>query len=100
LVEILNGLGSNPSLVLDLYKKIFESKFFALVRKGIENCTFGSMRFGIYDSKDGIKKFPLFTHEKLIPENLFKNQVAISVSGQSFWANAYQLTKKQVFKSP
>jgi hypothetical protein len=84
LVDTLKGLKTDPTLVTQLYKQLFESTYYVLVRSGTEK-DLTQMEFLTYDTKDEVRELPLFTNEKFILNNLSQSALIIKIYGQSFW---------------
>lgn len=84
LLKTLKGLNSDPTLVLQLYKQLFESSFYLLVRPGTE-ATLEQMEFLKYATIDGIDELPIFTDKRFIPNDLYQNSKIVQKSGQLFW---------------
>ncbi len=84
LLNTLRGLKQDPTLVVKLYKQLFEAEYFLLVRKGAEQ-SLNKTEFLIYDSKDKIKELPLFTTRKFIIKNLSSDTLVVKNGGQLFW---------------
>ncbi|MDB5221488.1 MAG: hypothetical protein JWN83_155 [Chitinophagaceae bacterium] len=84
LLETLNGLKEDPTLVLQLYQQLFGENYFAIIRPGTEN-DLDKMEFLIYDTPDEVRELPLFTSEHFVLYDLAKNASVIQIGGQSFW---------------
>jgi SseB protein N-terminal domain len=84
LLDTLNNLVTDKTIVVHLYKQLFESEFIALVRKGTEN-TLSEMEFLTYYSDDGIRELPLFTDSKFVIKDLDPNSVEVKVGNQALW---------------
>jgi hypothetical protein len=92
LIDTLNGLRSDPTLALQLYLELFESKFYAIVRPETEN-SIDEMEFLTYETKDGVQELPIFTVEKFIPDYLSEKSIIIQVSGQLFWTRLLDIVE-------
>lgn len=84
LLNTLNGLAKEPTLVLHLYKQVFEATFCALVRSGTEK-GLDKMEFLTYNTQDNIRELPLFTSEEFILNNPPQDTLVVQVSGQLLW---------------
>ena len=84
LKEILSGLATNPSLVVDLYEELFNGSYFGFVRKGTEE-RWNTIEFLTYDSKDHIRELPLFTQiDSVFPDQPADSHL-VEISGQELW---------------
>jgi hypothetical protein len=84
LIETLNGLQTDPTLVVNLYKQLFDATFFALVQEGTEK-SLDTMQFLTYSTTDNIRELPLFTDDKFILQNLARDAKTIKLGGTQFW---------------
>lgn len=84
LLDTLMGLRKDPTLVLQLYKQLFESEFYAIVELGTDN-SIDEMSFLTYETLDKISELPLFTDEKFIPVSLSKGSIISQVEGIELW---------------
>lgn len=95
LIDILEGLRQDPTLVVELYKKLFDSSYFTLVRPGTET-SIEEMEFLTYDTQDDIRELPLFTNDLFILKGLTQEALTIQVSGQPFWARLLDIIETGV----
>lgn len=84
LIDTLNGLRADPTLVIQLYSQLFEEAYYALVCPGTEK-DLDKMEFLTYETQDKIIELPLFTSEQFIIDTLTQDAVVIQVRGQLFW---------------
>lgn len=83
LIDTLNGLRADPTLVIQLYSQLFEEAYYALVCPGTEK-DLDKMEFLTYETQDKIIELPLFTSEQFIIDTLTQDAVVIQVRGQLF----------------
>ena len=84
LLDTLNQLRTDPTVVIRLYGQLFEANFLTMVRKGTEN-SLEKMEFLTYDTIDGLRELPLFTSDKFVINNLSPDALTIKLGGQLFW---------------
>lgn len=94
LIEILIELKTNPSIVIELYEKIFNSKFLAIVRKGTEE-NLNVTEFSSYETQDGIFEIPLFTENKFIFENFSEDAIVAEFGGLELWKRLLEILENK-----
>jgi hypothetical protein len=92
LLDTLNGLKSDPTLFLKLYRQLFESKFYALVRKGTEDIL-NKAEFLTYITEDNLRELPLFISDKFIIDDLSTEAIPIQVGGQLLWSRLLDIVE-------
>lgn len=94
LIEILIELKTNPSVVVELYEKIFCSKFLAIVRKETED-NLNVTEFSSYETRDGIFEIPLFTENKFIFENFADDAIVAEFGGLALWKRLLEILENK-----
>ena len=84
LLNSLNNLRADPTVVIKLYKQLFEATFFSLVRQGTET-SLDTAQFLTYNATDNVRELPLFTDEKFVLNNLSSEAIKIKFGGEPLW---------------
>ena len=93
LTKTLNELKTNPAVVVELYKLLFEAEYFAIVRKGTEELL-NRTEFLTYETEDSVHELPLFTADTLIIQNLLNEETSvIHIAGQPLWSRLLDLVE-------
>ena len=92
LVSTLQGLRSDPSLVVVLYEQLAKTNFLALVRAGTEHSV-TSMEFLTYPSSGGVRELPLFTQPDFVLSLEVQGSVLAAVQGHSLWPRLLEIVK-------
>ena len=92
LIETLKGLKADSTLVINLYKQLYFTTYFALVRGGTEEY-WSSIEFLTYDTVDGIRELPLFTNMSFILDNLDSSALIVQIGGQDLWIKLNEIVE-------
>jgi hypothetical protein len=92
LVKTLQGLRSDPSLVVALYEQLAKADFLAFVRKGTEG-NVASMEFLTYPSSGGVHELPLFTQQNFVLSLEVQGAVLAIVHGHLLWPRLLDIVK-------
>ena len=84
LLDTLNRLVTDKSVVVNLYKQLFEAEFIALVQKGTES-DIHRMAFLTYYISDDFRELPIFTENKFVVSELDHESVPVRLSKSSLW---------------
>ena len=93
LLDTLHRIPSDPAAVVDLYRRLFESRFFVLTQRPAGKIE--QMQFLTYPTEDGSRELPVFTARKREVLTGLSGQVAEAevqeVKGPKLWARVLQL---------
>jgi hypothetical protein len=91
LVRTLQGLRSDPSLVVSLYEQLAKATLLTLVRSGTDH-NVAAMEFLTYPSS-GMRELPLFTQHNFVLTLDAPGAVLIEVQGQLLWPRLLDVVK-------
>lgn len=90
LLDTLNRLVTDKSVVFNLYKQLFEAEFIALVLKGTES-DIHKMAFLTYYTSDDFRELPIFTENKFVVSDLDQESVPVRVGKSSLWSRLLEI---------
>jgi hypothetical protein len=84
ILEMLNALPGNPSLINDLYEALYKSIFITFARSGTE-AKWTSIEFLTYNCDDGMREIPLFTDKTFVFKEYPADALIVEAGGPQFW---------------
>ena len=92
LISTLQGLRSDPSLVVVLYEQLAKADFLAMVRVGTER-SIKSMEFLTYPSSGDVRELPLFTQPEFVLELQVDDLALAELRGPTLWPRLLDIVK-------